>query len=59
MNLTKAVVDNAPTLLDEMDRRIAALLQELRDLQLKRTQVVMHLTIATLDDAGQTDRTDV
>lgn len=49
MNLTKAVVDNAPTLLDEMDRRIAALLQELRDLQLKRTQVVMHLTIATLD----------
>lgn len=49
MNLTKAVVDNAPALLDEMDRRIATLLQELRDLQLKRTQVVMHMTIATLD----------
>lgn len=48
MNLTKAVVDNAPTLLDEIDRRIAALLQELHDLQLKRTQVVMHMTIATL-----------
>jgi hypothetical protein len=49
MNLTKAVVDNAPNLLDEIDKRIAVLLAELRDLQGKRTQVAMHLHIATLD----------
>lgn len=45
MNLSKAVIDNAPAALQEIDARITALLKELRELQAKRVNVAMHLTI--------------
>lgn len=49
MNLMKAVVDHAPALLDEIDTRMAALVQELRTLQAQRVQLVMQLTLVSLD----------
>lgn len=49
MNLMKAVVDHAPVLLDEIDTRITALVQELRTLQAQRIQLVMQLTLVSLD----------
>lgn len=45
MNLSKAVIDNAPAALLEIDARIAAILKELRELQAKRVNVAMHLVI--------------
>ncbi len=49
MNLTKAVTDNAPAVLDDIDLRIAALLREMRELHVKRVQVVMHMVVASFD----------
>lgn len=45
MNLSKAVIDNAPAALLEIDARITAILKELRELQAKRVNVAMHLAV--------------
>jgi hypothetical protein len=47
----KAVVDHAPALLDEIDARMVALVRELRTLQAQRVQLVMQLTLVSLDAA--------
>ena len=45
MNLGKAIADHGPHALAEIDARISALLRELGELQAKRVNIVMHLTI--------------
>lgn len=45
MNLTKAICDHGPHALAEIDHRISAILKELSELQAKRVNIVMHLTI--------------
>ena len=45
MNLTKAICDHGPQALAEIDARISAILKELGELQAKRVNIVMHLTI--------------
>ena len=45
MNLTKAICDHGPQALAEIDHRISAILKELGELQAKRVNIVMHLTI--------------
>lgn len=59
MNLMKAVVDHAPVLLDEIDTRITALVQELRTLQAQRIQLVMQLTLVSLDVTPEPQEADV
>ncbi len=53
MNLMKAVVDHAPVLLEEIDTRITALIQELRTLQTQRVQLVMQLTLVSIETAPE------
>jgi hypothetical protein len=48
MNLPRAVADHGQSALDDLDRRIAALLTELADLHRQRVTVVMHMTVAAL-----------
>lgn len=45
MNLAKAICDHGPQALAEIDARIGAILKELTELQAKRVNIVMHLTI--------------
>jgi hypothetical protein len=45
MNLAKAICDHGPQALVEIDHRISAILKELGELQAKRVNIVMHLTI--------------
>ena len=45
MNLTKAICDHGPHALAEIDARISAILKELSELQAKRVNIVMHLSI--------------
>lgn len=45
MNLTKAICDHGPQALAEIDQRISAILRELAELQTKRVNIVMHLSI--------------
>lgn len=45
MNLAKAICDHGPQALAEIDARISAILKELGELQAKRVNIVMHLTI--------------
>lgn len=45
MNLTKAICDHGPAALSDIDARISALLKELAELQAKRVNIVMHLSI--------------
>lgn len=45
MNLTKAICDHGPQALAEIDARIGAILRELAELQTKRVNIVMHLSI--------------
>lgn len=51
MNLTRAIASNAPSLLEEIDHRIDALLRELRELHHRRTELAMYLSIAGKEDA--------
>lgn len=45
MNLTKAICDHGPQALAEIDHRIGTILKELSELQAKRVNIVMHLSI--------------
>ena len=45
MNLRKAICDHGPQALAEIDARISAILKELTELQAKRVNIVMHLSI--------------
>ena len=45
MNLAKAICDHGPQALAEIDARIGAILKELTELQAKRVNIVMHLSI--------------
>lgn len=49
MNIPRLIADHAPVLLDEIDTRITALVQELRTLQAQRIQLVMQLTLVSFD----------